>query len=191
MKTKFDLGTILTESRMHAKHAMEGEAAAMEAGGGEELSPDDISAILEAVQASEGGAADAGGGEEADLSPEELQALLKEKVSALHNINVSSQLKEAHLLGAAIFDGYLARASQVELEAQKIAAVQNIADPDLEKIAEELGYNHGYELAMKLAEESIMEGEKVAAMQIEEAKLAAYERGHLDALEVLAAYAQA
>ena len=190
MKTKFDLSAILGESR---KIAME-EATMPEEGGdggGEELSPEDISAILEAVSAEGGGGEGGGGGEEADLSPDELQALLKEKVSALHNVNVSHQMKEAHLLGAAIFDGYLSRANQVEAEAQKIAAIQNISDPDLEKIAEELGYNHGVELAMKLAEESVMEGEKQAAEQIEQIKQAFYQAGHLNTLEALAAYADA
>lgn len=125
-----------------------------------------------------------------ELSRDEVRAALNEKVAALAGVNQSGLIKEAQLIGAAVHDGFLARATESEFHATKIAQVMELEDPDLEKIAEDIGYNEGVKVAMQIAANEIAEGEKLAAVRLEQAKHAAYNAGHLDTLEWLGSFAE-
>lgn len=123
-----------------------------------------------------------------ELSDDQVREMLGQKIAELHAINASTEIKEAQVLGRAMYDGFLSRASEYEFEAQKIASVENIENPDLEKVASEIGFNQGFEAVYKLAEAELAAGQKHAALEVEQIKVACQWQGHIDTLNVLANY---
>lgn len=184
MKSKFDLSTVLQTAKTAASQSTKTASDSSS-----ELQDADVSQVLDSfLPAGEKNASVSAGN--AELSPDQVRQIVGEKVASLATTTESARLKEAQFLGAALFDGFITRANESELNAQKMAAVQNIEDPDLEKIAEELGRQHGVEMAMKAAEMEIYEGQKAAAIYTEQVKEALYEQGHMHALQTLAAFGE-
>lgn len=184
MKNKFNLGTVLGEAREFASKTASEERTEKVAN--EEVSNEDLTAALDNLFGD--GTKVASDNSEVSLTPEELQQMVGQKVAELAQVDMNYRTKEAHFLGAALFDGFLTRANDAELNAQKIAAIESIEDPDLEKIAEEIGYQQGVDAVMKLAAAEMEKGQKLAAQMIQETKEACYRQGHYDTLQVLAEY---
>lgn len=123
-----------------------------------------------------------------ELTQDELRNVLAEKVAELAGVNQSALIKEAQLIGSAVYDGYLARASEAEYHATKVAQVMNLEDPDLEKIAEDIGFNEGAKVAMAIAEQEIAAGAMAGEEKLAYLKEASYQAGHVDTLSWLSGF---
>lgn len=183
-RKSFTLDSLLAESR--SKMLQTKEASASNDANTEDVNFDQILGEI----TGESKTASAQGDGAVDLSNDQVKALLQQKVAEFASVNQSRQLKEAQLIGAAVFDGYLARAAEREYHSSKIAAALEMEHPEVEKIAEEIGYNQGIKVAWEIAQREIAEGEKVAAERLHNMKVACYNAGHVDTLKWLSSFGE-
>ena len=115
----------------------------------------------------------------------ELTKLATETANAEHE----SLIKEAHLYGAAVADGFMVRMSQYNDAAEKVASQQQPAavSPQLEKQAAELGFATTMGQMEKLAGAAYVKGYNETVEQIYKVAHTCFVDGYKNAAEMIVA----